>query len=145
MCRGVTEEVSDEPVGEESHIQQLEVSLQCGGSRLANMTEKLTGQMEFKVRQAVSCKSQKEDWVKLSLEVDFGAGWGEGRRGRAERQPSRQRDLPCKSGDLSSFSGTHVKMRRESWLLKFVLWSPQVLVLYKLFVGVHRTFRAFER
>lgn len=45
MCRGVTEEVSDEPVGE-----QLEVSLQCGGSRFANMTEKLTGQMEFKVR-----------------------------------------------------------------------------------------------
>lgn len=60
MCRGVTEEVSeepvgeeshmDEPVGEESHIQQLEVSLQCGGSRLAKMTEKLTGQMQFKVR-----------------------------------------------------------------------------------------------
>lgn len=50
MCRGVTEEVSDEPFGEESHIQQLEVSLQCGDSRLAKMSEKLTGQMEFKVR-----------------------------------------------------------------------------------------------
>lgn len=48
MCRGVTESMNEGPVGEESHIQQLEVSLPC--SRLANMTEKLTGQMEFKVR-----------------------------------------------------------------------------------------------
>lgn len=50
VCRGVTESVNEGPVGEESHIQQLEVSLQCGSSRLANTTEKLTGQMEFKVR-----------------------------------------------------------------------------------------------
>lgn len=35
--------------GEESHFKPLEVSLQCGVSRLVNTAEKLTGEMGFKV------------------------------------------------------------------------------------------------
>lgn len=68
----------------------------------------------------MSCKNQKEDWVKLSLEVDFGSwvqGGGAGGGGleeQAERQLSRQRYLPCKPGNLHSISGSHVKMRRKS-------------------------------
>lgn len=61
-----------------------------------------------------------------------------------QRQLSRQRLLPCKPGDLSSIPGAHGKMGREKQLHKSVLWSLWMLIVYRLFARVRRTFRAFN-